>query len=124
MKKLTIILILAVLVLGAVFMAANEWPARLRVINKSEMGVVINLGVPYQYLYVAPGGEQTFTIEKDLYNATVWWCDQEGGRTMDLNHNLRLNFTSCGNMPVTKGERTMEKVDFNMDPKRDFHFQY
>lgn len=124
MKKLTIILILALLVLSAVLIAANSWPARLRVINKSEEGVVVNLGVPYQYLYVAPGGDLTFTIEKDLYNAKVWWCGEEGGRTMDLNHNLKLNFTSCGNTPNRQGERSQEKVDYNLDPKRDFMFQY
>lgn len=124
MKKFTIILILALLVLAAVFMAANEWPAKLRVINKSEKAVVVDLGVPYQYLYVASGGDVTFTIEKDLYNATVWWCDEPGGTTMDLNHNLKLNFSSCGTLPPNKGERTMEKVDYNMQPKRNFHFQY
>ena len=66
MKKLTILLILVLLIAGALFIAANTWPSRLRVINNSEQPVVLNMGFPYSYLYVASGGDITYTVEKDV----------------------------------------------------------
>jgi hypothetical protein len=124
MKKMSVLVILVLLVIGALFIAANDWPAKLRVINNSEEAVVLNLGVPYQYLYVAAGGELTFHIEKDIYDASVWYCGDTQGRTMDLTRNLKLNFTSCFGSPSYLGERSMEKPDFDGGPKRDFQFQY
>jgi hypothetical protein len=124
MKKLTVILILVLVVVAAAFMAANTWPSTLRVINKSEQPVVLNLGYPYSYLYVASGGDITYTIEKDEYAASVWTCGEFIGKTMDMTHNLRLNFTSCGSDPGKIGEKSQEKVDIDITPKRDFMFQY
>lgn len=124
MKKLTIILILALVVVAAAFMAANTWPSTLRVINKSEQPVVVNLGFPYSYLYVAPGGDLTYTIEKDEYTASVWTCGEFIGKKMDLTHNLRLRFTTCGREPGHIGEMSQEKVNLEVNPKRDFMFQY
>lgn len=124
MRKITVIIILGLLILGAVFMATNKWPSRLRVINKSEDGVVLNLGIPYQWLYVPAGEEITFTLPKDEYSGSIWWCGETTSQTMDLTHNLKLNFPSCYGAPSRIGERSQEKVDIVGGPKRDFMFQY
>lgn len=124
MKKLTILLILVLIIAGALFIAANTWPSRLRVINNSEEPIVLNMGYPYSYLYVASGGDVTYTVEKDVYFGNVWYCGDFVDGEWDLNRNLRLNFRSCGNDPLRMGERTQEKVDLEVGPKRDFEFQY
>jgi hypothetical protein len=123
MKK-SILIILALVILSAIVVAANDWPAKLRVINQSDQPVVVNLGYPYQYLYVAAGADKTFHIEKDEYTASVWYCGDEIGSTMDITRSLRLRFKPCSVLPGTRGESSMEKVDLDNGPKRDFQFQY
>lgn len=126
MKKKVIIL--AFLLLAVIlFVAASERPARLRIINKSDQPVVFNLGYPYSYLYVAPGGDLTYTIERDLYFGSVWYCGETKNARVDLKTNVRLNFTPCTglNQPELKkypGEATMEKPNPSRDNKPGFRF--
>jgi hypothetical protein len=129
MKK-AILIILVLAVAAVILAAANPWPARLEVINRSEQGVIVNMGYPYSYLHIPAGGSRTFTIERDVYAAAVTACGVTKSGTMDMTKNLRLTFTPCGGMkhseaPRYPGERSMEKPNWESAPaKPEFQFQY
>lgn len=129
MKK-AILIILVLIVAAVILVAANPWPARLEVINRSEQGVIVNMGYPYSYLHIPAGGSRTFTIERDVYIAAVTACGVTKNGTIDMTKNLRLTFTPCGGMkhtdaPRYPGERGMEKPNWERPPTNtDWQFLY
>ena len=129
MKKMAIGL-LALLVLVVILMAANPFPATLTVINKTDQNVIISMEFPYSFLVAAPGTTSKFTIERDVYDGLVTACGKTKSGTMNLNHNLKLNFTPCadwGNTSAPKypGEPTMEKPNWNRSTGvADWRFEY
>ena len=129
MKKAALVL-LSLVVLIAILAAAKQFPATLKVINQTDGNVIISMKYPYSYLVVVPGSTKKFTIERDTYDALVTACDKTKSGTMDLNHNLKLNFTPCAAWGATTtkkylGEATMEKPNWNRRPADPgFRFQY
>lgn len=129
MKKAAIVLISLVLLI-AVLAAANPFPATLTVINKTDGNVIISMAYPYSFLVVKPGSTAKFTIERGKYDALVTACGKTRPGSMDMRHNLKLNFTPCaswGNTSAPKylGEPTQEKPNWNRSPGvADFRFQY
>jgi hypothetical protein len=129
MKK-AVFLVIALVVVIAILAAANPFPSTLKVINQTDGNVIISMAYPYSFLVVKPGTTKSFTIERDKYDALVTACGKTKSGTMDLNHNLKLNFTPCaawGNKSTPKylGEPTMEKPNWNRSPGvADFRFQY
>lgn len=129
MKKAAIVLISLVLLI-AILAAANPFPATLTVINKTDGNVIISMAYPYSFLVVKPGSTAKFTIERAKYDALVTACGKTRAGTMDMRHNLKLNFTPCaawGNTSAPKylGEPTQEKPNWNRSPGvADFRFQY
>ena len=129
MKKAALVLI-ALLVLVVILMAANPFPATLTVINKSDQNVIISMSYPYSFLVVGPESTKKFTIERDVYDALVTACGKSKTGTMNLEHNLKLNFTPCaswGNTSAPKylGEPTMEKPNWNRSTGvADWRFEY
>ena len=129
MKKAVFVVIALVMVI-AVLAAANPFPSTLKVINKTEGNVIISMEYPYSFLVVKPGTTGVFTIERGKYDALVTACGKTKSGTMNLNHNLKLNFTPCaswGNTSAPKylGEATQEKPNWNRSPSDPgFRFQY
>jgi hypothetical protein len=130
MKKLNVLLIIAML--AAALLAANP-PGklvRLEIINASGDTVYMKLegrgtGAFY-YLTVPKATTKTFTILVDSYKRTTWAC---GGVTtkgsLVMTGNVKLKFVQCGTFPVrivwrdldgdgayTPGPITIGGVDF------------
>ncbi|MCK4976886.1 MAG: hypothetical protein KAS36_08140 [Anaerolineales bacterium] len=129
MKKIYIVLIVLA-ALALLLVAANEWPARLVVRNQTDADVILSLDYPYSWLVVAPGTTTEFHIEKGVYNALVTACGETASGVMDLEHNLKLNFTACDlwandDTPKYLGEPTMEKPNWFKSPgTAEWRFQY
>lgn len=129
MKK-TILAILALLLVVGIIMAANPFPATLTVKNQTDMNVIISMEYPYSFLVVKPESTAKFTIARGKYSGVVTACGKTKSGTMDLNHNLKLNFTPCaawGNTSAPKylGEPTQEKPNWNRRPGvADWRFDY
>ena len=129
MKKA--ILVIAVLVLFAVALsAANPWPAKFTVINKSDQWVIISMDYPYSWLTVPAGTTSEFHIERGEYDALVTACGETVSGTMNLKHNLKLTFTRCEfwsdpDSAKFPGEPSQEKPNWNNPPKMPYYrFQY
>ena len=126
----TVLAILALLLVVGIIMAANPFPATLTVKNQTDGNVIISMEYPYSYLVVKPGTTGKFTIARDDYTGVVTACGKTTSGTMNLNHNLKLNFTPCaswGNTSAPKypGEPTMEKPNWNRPPgAADWRFDY
>jgi hypothetical protein len=129
MNKLALV-ITAVILLAVILVAANTFPATLTVINQTDGNVIISLEYPYSFLVVKPASTHKFTIARDTYASIVTACGDTATGTMNLNHNLKLNFTPCaawGNTSAPKylGEPTMEKPNWNRKPNvDDWRFDY
>jgi hypothetical protein len=129
MKKAAFVVIALVVVI-AILAAANPFPATLKVINQTDGNVIISMAYPYSFLVVKPGKTGVFTIERGKYDALVTACGKTKSGSMNLNHNLKLNFTPCaawGNTSAPKylGEATQEKPNWNRPPSDPgFRFQY
>ena len=129
MKKIYIILIVLAAV-ALLVVAANDWPARLTVRNQTDEAVIISMEYPYSWLYVPAGTKSVFHIEKDDYTALVTACGETVSGTINLKHNLKLNFTPCyywsdSDSPKYLGEPGLEKPNWNRPPKANYwRFQY
>jgi hypothetical protein len=121
MKKLSVLLIVAML--AAALLAANP-PGklvRLEIINNSGDTVYMKLegrgtGAFY-YLTIPKATDKFFTVLVDSYKRTTWAC---GGITskgsLVMTGNVKLNFVLCGKFPV----RTVWN-DFNGDGIPDWN---
>jgi hypothetical protein len=129
MNKIALV-IAAVILLAVILVAANSFPATLTVINKTDGNVIISLEYPYSFLVVKPATTHQFTIARAKYVSVVTACGATTTGTMNLNHNLKLNFTPCAawgnkNTPKYLGEPTMEKPNWNRHPGvDDWRFDY
>jgi len=129
MNKIALV-IAAVILLAVILVAANSFPATLTVVNQTDGNVIISLEYPYSFLVVKPDSTHQFTIARDTYVSIVTACGETTTGTINLNHNLKLNFTPCaawGNTSAPKylGEPTMEKPNWNRKPGvDDWRFEY
>jgi hypothetical protein len=128
MKKLTLILLVVAVL--AVALTAAGWPARLKVINKSEDAVYIRLDDVYPQLTTEAYTTKTFTVTKAVYSAEVTACGITASGVMDLRTNLKLNFNPCWNILAQPyraqflGEPTMEKPNWLRVPGEMWRFLY
>jgi len=129
MKKLILLTIASVL-LAAGLISASPFLARFEVLNQTDEAIYISMDYPYSWLAVPAGESVQFTVERDVYDAKVYACGLEVDGTIDLNRNLRLNFTPCYSMMQTDlpkyiGEPSMEKVNFFRAPgTADWQFKF
>jgi hypothetical protein len=109
MKKVSLLILIAILISSLMLAAIPTRMVRLTVINKSGYDVYIKLeGSPvtdsYYYLTIPSGDRDTpyvkvFTIMEDLYTRTTWQCDgQKSSGTLIVDGNIRLTFIPCGEM--------------------------
>ena len=137
MKKVTLF-VLFVLVASLALMAAAplaEVLTRFEIINKTSDDVLIKLESDDFYYYLtAPADDTTvFTVEREVYDATIWSCGESETASLDILTQLRLTFPDCTSLPfdqvndhVIQGETSMEKV-LLADEYPDmlpFRFQY
>jgi hypothetical protein len=107
MKKVSLLVLLAIVASTLLMAAIPTTVVRLTIINKSGYDVYMKLEgskitEAYYYLTVPSGTRdepyvKIFTIMSDLYTRTTWQCGgvQSSG-TLIVDGNIRLTFTPCG----------------------------
>ncbi|MEW5867973.1 MAG: hypothetical protein AB1894_01760 [Chloroflexota bacterium] len=107
MKKLN--LLIAVAMLAALLLAAvpSGKLVRLQVINKTDQPVYLKLEGKntdaFYYLTIAADDDVTFTVVSDVYKRTTWTCDGvKSSGELTMTGNVRLVFTPCGKIPLRK----------------------
>ncbi len=129
-KKLLIFAILVMLIVlsvATIITVAKTDLARLEVQNKTDKPVSISLTneFTFYYLTVAAGETKVFTVERLVYDQTIWACDKSESGTVNLEVYLKLTFTQCAGNAPNQGERTMEKVHIDDTPDGiNHHFQF
>ncbi|MEW5872892.1 MAG: hypothetical protein AB1894_26775 [Chloroflexota bacterium] len=108
MKKLN--LLIAIAMLAALLLAAvpSGKLVRLEVINKTDQPVYLklegkNTDAFYYLTIAADEDEKTFTVVSDVYKRTTWTCDGiKSSGELEMTGNVRLVFTPCGKIPLRK----------------------
>jgi len=129
-KKLMIFamfVILIVLSIATIIAVAKTDLARFEVLNKTDQPVSISLlnENTFYYLTVAAGETKVFTVERLVYDQTIWSCGFTDSGTLDIETYMKLTFTHCDGKAPNKGERGMEKVHIDDAPYGvDNRFEY
>ena len=137
MKKLNLLIIVAILASALLMAATPTKLVRLTIKNNSGDTVYMKLTGEatdaFYYLTIPDEEEMVFTVYSDIYARETWACDgvKSKGKLI-MTGNVRLNFVECGTIPlrwvgldtngdglvdtlvqrVNKGEPTMEKVAY------------
>ena len=120
-KKLLIFamfVMLIVLSVATIIAVAKTDLARFEVLNKTDQPVSISLlnENTFYYLTVAAGETKVFTVERLVYDQTIWSCGLSDSGTLDLTTYMKLTFTRCDRVAPNSGERGMEKVHIDDAP--------
>jgi hypothetical protein len=121
------LVLLVILSVATIIAVAKTDLARLEIINKTDQPVSISLvdETAFYYLTVAAGETKIFTVERLVYDHTIWSCGKTDSGTADLETYLKLVFTQCDGNAPNKGERSMEKVHIDDAPYGvDMQFEY
>ncbi|MEW5872889.1 MAG: hypothetical protein AB1894_26760 [Chloroflexota bacterium] len=126
MKKLN--LLIAIAMLAALLLAAvpSGKLVRLQVINKTDQPVYLKLEGKktdaFYYLTIAADDDVTFTVVSDVYKRTTWTCDGvKSSGELEMTGNVRLVFTPCGKIPLRKVWRWYEWWDYTVNPAGDYY---
>lgn len=115
MKKLNLLIVLA-LVVSAILMAATPVKlVRLNIINNSGGTIYMKLTGEntdaFYYLTVPDGEDMTFTVLTDKYARETWGCDGlKSSGDLFVTGNLKLRFTDCSFGPPMKWAPVREWV--------------
>lgn len=103
----------------------------LTIINKTNEKVDLSLTRSargrtraFYFLSVDPLTTKTFTIPPAVYAQKTFSCDKSASGFLDLETNVRLVFTSCGEPAPNKGEPTIEKVHIDDSPGETLYWRY
>ena len=129
MKKKALLIVLSVFVLAAVLTAAVPAKtdlARLEIINKTSEKVMISLSGEgyFFFLTVDPNSDKTFTVPREEFAQRTWSCGSSVSGFLDMDTNVRLVFTACGEEAPNKGEPTQEKVHIDDSPGETSYWRY
>ena len=129
MKKKALLVVLLVFVLGAVLTAAAPAKtdlARLEIINKTGEKVMLSLSGEgyFFFLTVEPYTDRTFTVPREEFAQKTWSCGSSASGYLDMDTNVRLVFTACGEEAPNKGEPTQEKVHVDDSPGETEMWRY
>ena len=127
MKKVSLLILLAIVASSLMMAAIPTKMVRLTIINKSGFDVYMKLegsSITEAYYYLTvPAGDRdvpvvkVFTIMEDVYDRTTWQCDgAKSSGTLFVDGNIRLTFTPCGEMVFSCGYYIGEGRDFRCDP--------
>jgi hypothetical protein len=105
MKKLSMLILVAILVTTLLAAAPTGKLFRLTVINASGDTVYIQLegevNEMFYYLTIPDGEEMTFTLVPDFYKRTTWACGgTKSSGELIMTNNVRLRFVECGTAPM------------------------
>jgi len=128
-KKRALIFFMLVLGVTTILLAAAPSQiikSRLEIKNKSFQRVMISLrgSGNFFYLVVDPLTEKTFTLPPQMYSHTTWACGRSTSGNLNMNSNVRLVFTRCGDFTSNKGEPTQEKIHINNSPGETINWRY
>jgi hypothetical protein len=116
MKKLNLLIVVALLATALLMAAAPAKLVRLEVINQTDAPIYIKLTGEltdaFYYLTIPADEVMTFTVLTDSYKRETWACDYKTSGRLVMTGNVRLNFVPCNTFPANKGEPTMEKVAY------------
>jgi hypothetical protein len=112
MKKVSLLVLLAIVASTLLMAAIPTTIVRLTIINKSGYDVYMKLegsSVTEAFYYLTvPAGDRdvptvkVFTIMSDLYKRTTWQCNgAQSSGTLIVDGNIRLTFTPCGEKACT-----------------------
>ena len=107
MKKVSLLILLAIVASMLLTAAIPTKMVRLTIINKSGYDVYMKLegsAITEAYYYLTiPAGDRdeptvkVFTVWSDVYDRTTWQCDgRQTSGTLFMDGNVRLTFTPCG----------------------------
>jgi hypothetical protein len=65
----------------------------------------------FYYLTIKPG-LKVFTVDRRWYEATIYACDGDQDKDLNLHTDLRLTIPFCGSMPAQSKEPTFIKARF------------
>jgi len=117
MKKVSLLVLLAIVASTLMMAAIPTTMVRLTMINKSGFDVYMKLegsAVTEAFYYLTvPSGDRdvptikVFTVMVDVYKRTTWQCNglQSSGNLL-VDGNIRLTFTPCGEMACWRYEVT------------------
>ena len=111
MKKIgviSIVLLLATLLLANTTHRITLVP--LTIVNRTEETVYVWLrgGLKFYYFAVEPG-QTKYTIERDIYRATLTSCGSTNSRTIEARTQTRITFPACKQAYIPRGEPSMIK---------------
>ena len=120
-KKLIAIAVLVLIValsIATIIAVAKTELVRFEVKNKTDLPASISLtsGDTFYYLTVAPNTTKVFTVDRLIYNHTIWSCGLTDSGSLDIRTFMHLTFTRCDREAPNKGERGMEKVHIDDAP--------
>lgn len=129
MKKKVLLVVLIVFVLATVLTAAapaKTTLARLEMKNKTGEKVMLSLSGSgyFFFLTVDPYTTKTFTVPRETYSQKTYACGSSASGTLDMETNVRLVFTGCGEPAPNKGEPTQEKVHIDDSPGETEAWRY
>ena len=129
MKKKALLVVLFVFVLATVLTAAAPAKtelARLEIINKSGEKAMLSLSGEgyFFFLTVDPYTDRTFTVPREEFAQKTWSCGSSVSGYLDMDTNVRLVFTECGEEAPNKGEPTQEKVHLDDSPGETSMWRY
>ncbi len=104
MKKLNLLIVVALLVSALLMAVAPAKLVRLEVINQTGAPIYIKLTgeltEAFYYLTIPADETMTFTIFTDSYKRETWACDYKTSGRLVMTGNIRLNFVPCNVMPM------------------------
>ena len=129
MKKKALLAVLLVFVLALVLTAAvpaKTELARLEIKNKTDQKVMLSLSGSgyFFFLTVDPFKTKTFTVPREEFAQKTWSCGTSVSGYLDMDSNVRLVFTGCGEDAPNRGEPTQEKVHIDDSPGETVYWRY
>ena len=112
MKKLNLLIVVALLASALLMAAAPAKLVRLTVINQTGAPIYMKLegqetGAFYYLTIPADAdkdnGGMTFTVLTDTYARTTWACDYTVSGKLLMTSNIKLNFVPCDMKPMKIG---------------------
>jgi hypothetical protein len=106
MKKLNLLIVVALLASALLMAATPAKLVRLEVINQTDAPVYIKLTGEltdaFYYLTIPAEETMTFTVLTDNYKRETWACDYKSSGRLVMTGNVRLNFVPCNTMPLRR----------------------
>ncbi len=109
MKKLNLLIVVALLASALLMAATPAKLVRLEVINQTDAPIYIKLTGEltdaFYYLTIPAEETMTFTIFTDSYKRETWACDYKTSGRLVMTGNVRLNFVPCNTVPMRTVQR-------------------